>query len=470
MATTQTMKHMTYSIKGIKLAILVLFVLWTISAIVSHDESVFQSGDVLKIVVFSLSVIALAGATVWAQFHLFKGSLLGLIAILIFDIFDLMGYHLFSPNLITHLYMLSFIGAIMIHLFNEIIMQKELEISMIKKEYDHLERSHEITKAMMEVTPKMLLDDNIDRLLQNILEIAVELVPNSESGSILVKNEDDIMEFHAAVGYDLSMLKDIHLRFEDTYQYRLQQFYGPTVISDLKTFNEANPSRNVAQEFAEKKTELAASVLTCGVMFQNEIYGFINLDNMDNQDAFDDQDKLLIKHLASQIEIALNNRFLVEKIYQLSQYDSLTGVYSREYYDKMMQSYVKDEQVSFSYAMLDVNDLKKINDTYGHFVGDQYIVHFVHMVQANLTSNDHIYRTGGDEFAIIMIGVKLQDGLKKMEKIRDYITGHPFMIDDTSVPITFGCGVAHYQDDHEDLQMVIRMADKRMYEDKKAHK
>jgi diguanylate cyclase (GGDEF)-like protein len=366
--------------------------------------------------------------------------------------------------------MLSFIGAIMIHLFNEIIMQIELEISMIKKEYDHLERSHEITKAMMEVTPKMLLDDNVDRLLQNILEIAVELVPNSESGSILVKNEDDIMEFHAAVGYDLSILKDIHLRFEDTYQYRLQQFYEPTVISDLKTFNEANPSRNVAQEFADKKTELAASVLTCGVMFQNEIYGFINLDNMDNQDAFDDQDKLLIKHLASQIEIALNNRFLVEKIYQLSQYDSLTGVYSREYYDKMMQSYVKDEQVSFSYAMLDVNDLKKINDTYGHFVGDQYIVHFVHMVQTNLTQTDHIYRTGGDEFAIIMIGVKLQDGLKKMEKIRDYITGHPFMIDDTSVPITFGCGVAHYQDDHEDLQMVIRMADKRMYEDKKAHK
>jgi diguanylate cyclase (GGDEF)-like protein len=250
----------------------------------------------------------------------------------------------------------------------------------------------------------------------------------------------------------------------------LQQFYEPTVISDLKTFNEANPSRNVAQEFAEKKTELAASVLTCGVMFQNKIYGFINLDNMDNEDAFDDQDKLLIKHLASQIEIALNNRFLVEKIYQLSQYDSLTGVYSREYYDKMMQSYVKDEQVSFSYAMLDVNDLKKINDTYGHFVGDQYIVHFVHMVQANLTQNDHIYRTGGDEFAIIMIGVKLQDGLKKMEKIRDYITEHPFMIDDTSVPITFGCGVAHYQDDHEDLQMVVRMADKRMYEDKKAHK
>ncbi|MDY0294890.1 MAG: sensor domain-containing diguanylate cyclase [Acholeplasmataceae bacterium] len=457
-------------IQGIRISILVLFVLAVLIPIVTGSFDQLSQSSSLEKVLAITGLFILFIATVWVQFDLLKGSLLGLLVILSFDIFHILNYETLSPNLITHLYMIATVAAISFHFFSKIISDKEHDLLALTKNYEHLERSHEITKAMMGVTPHMLLNDDLNKLLQNILEIAVDLVPNSESGSIIVKKDDNHMEFLAAVGYDLSLLKQINLRFEDTYQYRLQTFFEPTVISDLKTFNEANPDRNVNQEFIDRETVIAASVLTCGIMFEDQIYGFINLDNMENQDAFDEQDKLLIKHLASQIEIALNNHHLVEKIYRLSQYDSLTGIYSRDYYDKIIESYTSDSNVTFSFAMLDLNDLKKINDTYGHFVGDQYIVHFIKTIQYCLTSKDSIYRTGGDEFAIIMLDTKLHEGLKNIETIREHVNHTPFIIDEKPIIIDFGSGVAHYKDDHEDIQMVIRLADRRMYQDKKERK
>lgn len=457
-------------IQGIRISILVLFVLMVLIPILNGSFNQLSQSSAIEKILIITTLIMLFFATVWVQFDLLKGSLLGLFVLLSFDVFHLLDYETIFPNLITHLYMIATVAAISVYFFNKIISEKENDLRALTNNYEHLERSHAITKAMMGVTPTMLLDDDLNKLLQNILEIAVDLVPNSESGSILVKKDDGYMEFLAAVGYDLSLLKEINLRFEDTYQYRLQTFFEPTVISDIRTFNEANPNRNVNKEFTDRETKIAASVLTCGIMFEDEIYGFINLDNMKNQDAFDEQDKLLIKHLASQIEIALNNHHLVEKIYRLSQYDSLTGVYSREYYDKMIQSYTDNSNVTFSFAMLDLNDLKKINDTYGHFVGDQYIVHFINTIQKCLTSKDSIYRTGGDEFVIIMLDTKLHEGLKSIETIRKHLNNSPFVIDEEHIIIDFGSGVAHYKDDHEDIQSVIRLADRRMYQDKKERK
>lgn len=470
MKTVNAMKSNKQIIQGIRITILGLFVLWVLMPVITGELLLLSQSTSLEKTMIITVVITLFIATIWLQFDLLKGSILGLFVMLFLDIFHLFNVEIATPNLITHLYMIATASAIAIHFFNKIIRSKEHELHLLNKRYEHLERSHEITLAMMDVTPKMLLDDDLDKLLQNILEIAVDLVPNSESGSILIKRDDEYMDFRASVGYDLTLLKQINLRFEDTYQYRLQTFFEPTVISDIRTFNEANPIRNVNKEFTDRETTIAASVLTCGIMFEDEIYGFINLDNMNNEDAFDEQDKLLVKHLASQIEIALNNHHLVEEIYKLSQYDSLTGIYSREYYDKTIQSYADKPSESFSFAMLDLNDLKKINDTFGHYVGDQYIVHFIHIIQDHLSSGDSIYRTGGDEFAIIMPDTKLQEGLKKIEIIRGHVKNTPFIIDDQEIIIEFGSGVAHYKDDHDDVQMVIRLADRRMYQDKKERK
>ncbi|RJX24430.1 MAG: sensor domain-containing diguanylate cyclase [Acholeplasma sp.] len=451
-------------------AVIVLLLAWLTIPLLTDGYSEFLESTLYEKVLIVAGIIIMIIATIWMQFDRLRGGLLGVVIVFAFGAFHIVDIVIFSHNIITDFYLIASLTLIFCHYFEQIVIRKEIELSVLKKKFQHLERSYEITQAMMGVTPKMLLDDDIDKLLQDILEIAIDLVPKAESGSILIHKDDEFMEFRAAVGYDLDMLREVNLRYQDTYQYRIGTLLEPTVIRDIKTFNEANPERDVAREFAEKETEMAASVLTCAIQFDDKIYGFINLDNMNNKDAFDEQDKLLIKHLASQIEIALNNHHLVEEIHKLSQFDSLTGAYSREHYDKTIQSLVKHNHTALCLAILDVNDLKKVNDTYGHSAGDQYIVHFVQIIKRNLLSKDSVYRTGGDEFVILMPDLKLQEGIKRLEKIHDDVKVTPFVIDGQNVPIEFGSGVAHYKDDHEDLQMVIRLADKRMYQDKKERK
>lgn len=454
----------------LRASIIVLLLAWMTLPLLNDGFTKFTESSPSEKILIIMGIVAMVGSAIWMQFDRLKGGILGVTTVFAFGAFRILDFVIFSHNLITDFYLIVSLTLVFCHFFEQIVIGKEIELQVFKKKFQHLERSYEITKAMMGVTPKMLLDDDIDTLLQDILEIAVDLVPNAESGSILIHKDEEYMEFRAAVGYDLNLLKEVNLRYKDTYQYRLGTLLEPTVIRDIKTFNEANPERNIAKEFEDKDTAMAASVLTCAIQFDDKIYGFINLDNLTNIEAFDDQDKLLIKHLASQIEIALNNHHLVEEIYKLSQYDSLTGAYSREHYDKTIQSLMNHHDASLCLAILDVNDLKKVNDTFGHSSGDQYLVHFVQLIKRHLTTKDSLYRTGGDEFVIIMPGGKLQDGIKRLDKIHEDVKISPFFIDGQSIPIEFGSGVAHYKDDHEDLQMVIRIADKRMYLDKRERK
>src|SRR5690606_11849463 len=113
-------------------------------------------------------------------------------------------------------------------------------------------------------------------------------------------------------------LKKIDLYFEDMYQYKLGVLNEPAVIRDIKTFNEKNLKAETTDAMNENEVLTAKAVLTCSFILHDTIYGFINLDNLEDFEAFNDQDKLYIKHLASQIEIALNNHLLVEEIYTLS--------------------------------------------------------------------------------------------------------------------------------------------------------
>jgi len=206
---------------------------------------------------------------------------------------------------------------------------------------------------------------------------------------------------------------------------------------------------------------------------QDKIYGFINLDNLEDFEAFNDQDKLYIKHLASQIEIALNNQLLVDEIYTLSKTDALTGVHSRKHHERLIKNIYNEaleKKKVFSIAVMDVNYLKKINDTYGHMVGDQYLVHFTEIINENLKPNDILSRTGGDEFVIIFPELELHQSLERIKEIRKRLSEKPFVFEDLAHIVDFGCGIASYPKDKDELIGLMRIADKRMYDDKRIRK
>lgn len=401
--------------------------------------------------------------------HEILGAIFSLLFISIYNIATLFIDNVRELELQMNLFFVFGLIIFFLRYFEKAIQSERIDYQILMGRYNQLNLYSKITKSMSEITTSMLINDNLDQILQTILEKAVQIIPKAQSGSILIRN-DDRMEFKAAVGYDLASLKEIDLYFEDMYQFKLGVLYEPIVISDIKTFNKRNLKAETTKSMEDHDALTAKSVLTCSFVLNDTIYGFINLDNIEDYDAFDEQDKSYVKHFASQIEIALNNHLLVEKIYNLSKYDTLTGVYSRKHHEKTLHDIFEEAKKTdkeFCIAVMDINNLKQINDTYGHNVGDELLRHFTTIIKDNIRDNDVLSRTGGDEFVLTMSNANLEKGQIILQRIRQATQKRPFVYENVEHIVGFGCGVASYPEDEKEILGIMRIADQRMYEDKK---
>lgn len=120
-------------------------------------------------------------------------------------------------------------------------------------------------------------------------------------------------------------------------------------------------------------------------------------------------------------------------------------------------------------AMLDLDNFKKLNDTYGHSAGDEALVHLVRIVKQTLRSIDVIARYGGEEFLIVMPETTLDEAAMAMTRVQRELTTHFFSANDQRLFITFSAGVA-LRAPREPQDSIIKRADKAMYEAKKTGK
>ncbi|MFZ6748224.1 GGDEF domain-containing protein [Undibacterium sp. Ren11W] len=120
-------------------------------------------------------------------------------------------------------------------------------------------------------------------------------------------------------------------------------------------------------------------------------------------------------------------------------------------------------------AMLDLDNFKKLNDTYGHSAGDEALVHLVRIVKQTLRSIDVIARYGGEEFLIVMPETTLDEAAMAMTRVQRELTTHFFSANDQRLFITFSAGVA-LRAPRETQDATIKRADAAMYEAKKTGK
>jgi len=157
------------------------------------------------------------------------------------------------------------------------------------------------------------------------------------------------------------------------------------------------------------------------------------------------------------------------KIKYQAAYDQLTGLYNRNYYIKYVPPLFEDAKkrdYKLGVMVLDINKFKSINDNYGHNVGDIVLKDFSKKLKATLRIGDIVFRTGGDEFMILCEKFKNQEALKILERKIKESLDYTLVIDENEVKVSTSIGSALYPDDGEDIDAVIDLADKKMYEDK----
>lgn len=180
-------------------------------------------------------------------------------------------------------------------------------------------------------------------------------------------------------------------------------------------------------------------------------------------------------------ELRLANEQLQAKLVEIEQLqaklrddairDRLTGLYNRRFLDETLQREVSKVERSGGYlsvVMLDIDNFKSVNDTFGHKTGDIMLRNLGRMLQEHTRSTDIACRYGGEEFALVMPGMRLETVYQRVEELRLAFEKIKLTCDEVTVDATFSAGIAVYPEHAVTCDELLHLADQALYQAKTA--
>ena len=150
-----------------------------------------------------------------------------------------------------------------------------------------------------------------------------------------------------------------------------------------------------------------------------------------------------------------------EKLLYYSFHDKLTGLYNRRYFENELERLNNSRKLPISIVVCDLDNLKYINDEYGHKKGDEYIIKVANILKENFRDEDIIARIGGDEFGIILPDTNKINTLEIINRIKD-----EYKKDKYSKNTGISIGYSIKDEPAIELERALIRADKKLYEDK----
>ena len=144
------------------------------------------------------------------------------------------------------------------------------------------------------------------------------------------------------------------------------------------------------------------------------------------------------------------------------QRDPMTSLYNHTAFYDYLDTFVRNrDDAPLTLAVIDIDDFKKVNDTYGHNNGDEVILNLSKVLQRNCGENNYVCRYGGEEFAVIFPDVKVKDAAKMMNNSLEEFRETKY--EWTDKRITFSCGIFQMSSYTMTAEEFFRVADKMLY-------
>lgn len=179
-----------------------------------------------------------------------------------------------------------------------------------------------------------------------------------------------------------------------------------------------------------------------------------------------------MENLAGQVKTL---RQELEQVKEESRRDGLTGIYNRRAFDDYLQSLMDRNMLQrqdFALLMMDIDDFKTINDTYGHPVGDRVLLAMADACRQMVRSDDFLGRYGGEEFVMVLPGASRRNAAKKARQICKTIQSTRYTLDDEgqlSLALTVSIGVTAFKRG-DTAAVLLERADEALYEAKQSGK
>lgn len=155
----------------------------------------------------------------------------------------------------------------------------------------------------------------------------------------------------------------------------------------------------------------------------------------------------------------------------LAETDDLTGVRNRRSLGDILQREVERsvrQGRPFSIMQIDADNLKSINDQFGHEAGDRLLKNLCGIIEDSSRDSDTLARTGGDEFVMVLPGIDGEHAALIGERIRKAVTNSSFDLKGNPINTTVSIGIACYPQDSDNVEELLRLADQAMYRSKQA--
>lgn len=342
--------------------------------------------------------------------------------------------------------------------------------SVIKKYQELSVKNEDLYENELKLRENLTVRQEISSLLNSTLNIA-------ETYSMLVQHIHRILDFDYL---SMTIRKNDRKKAKRTIFSRTGHIILKKTIKgkNIDRIDEDYVVRNNLDIKTGENKELSfdsdiKSCISISMTSKNKVLGCVSLYSK-NKSAFSKNDVRAIEPIVKELSTAIDNYNLYEKINSQAIKDSLTSIYNHGYFLQMLDrelAQAKRYKRNIAIVMVDLDNFKVFNDTYGHLKGDLALKRIAGILDNNVRSADVVARYGGDEFCMILSGATEITAKIIMEKIRKKIESRTFAKDKNKI-IKLSCshGIACYPSDATDKEELISIADENLYFQKNANK
>jgi diguanylate cyclase (GGDEF)-like protein len=310
--------------------------------------------------------------------------------------------------------------------------------------------------------------------LEEVLQAAVEEVGralNARRAAVVLWQEGTNMPEGMSV-YERPEGADAQSGSDEPFEHAVENFAHPDKSTDrnLDKIDLADVCSDSLDEASHKTTLENAEgrlampgTLEVPISYRNTVIGVLVIEDDRNSRNWEDEELLMVKTVSDQLSVAISHARLFRQVQTQAMTDALTGLYNHGYFQERLERETKladrnNDQVSL--ILLDLDHLKRINDTHGHRSGDAALCHVASIMQSTVREVDVCARYGGEEFVVILPQCDRESAIEVAERLRESIASSPL---NRSEPITASIGVATYPSGAKNKEELIEMADRAMY-------
>jgi diguanylate cyclase (GGDEF)-like protein/PAS domain S-box-containing protein len=339
---------------------------------------------------------------------------------------------------------------------------------------------------------------DLDAVLNNIVERACKLL-GTEHGYLDILRESGELETMVGIGIFAESIK-LHVAKGEGVTGTVWKTGKPLVIDNYEKW-EGRKNKFLSDDIR--------AVVGMPLILEGQVVGVIgSVKGVGSETGFSEDDVLVLKRFADLAVVALQNARLFEKaqreiefrrkteiklrnanqllqfqiervellqdrLQELAIRDPLTNLFNRRYLQEMLAvefARSKRAHTSFAVLMMDSDQLKAINDEYGHKAGDDFLVHIANVIRGSIRAGDIACRYGGDEFVVVLNNVAEEIAFARAEKLRKSIAEHHAWYKNIEVKISVSIGIAMFPAHGSTGEGLLQKADLALYEAKQMGK